>query len=624
MSGTQTQREYDVVVLGATGEWTLARGGGRGREGKSIHARTRDARLTTLTLWHACWAGFTGTLVAEYLSRHPTQPRWAIAGRSAGRLQALVDKLKLSSSVGVLSADTSDVASLQQVTKRTRVLINIAGPFRKTNGYEVAKACASVGTHYTDLSGESGFNQSLLACVHALWRPPSRTCFDMGVAHANHLSSRLSFRLSSLAASTGSILVPSAGFDSLPLDLAAYFAAQHLKHSQGVSHVDTVSTGVHLDGGFSTGTILSAVDAAEIDGGQLQFSQPDQLSPGECNSPSSLSLSLGCLAMCAAQPQSFVRPSSPSPAPAPLPPPPTTAMHVVVKGTHIMPFDLALPLPQFGTNAYGAWFPLTPHNHRIVNQTWGLLQTHAPSSEAYGQDFAYHEGSVLFPPKRVPWPLSYLLTSFLSLFFLANIKALIHLAPVRWALRTFLPTNYGPSKKGFADVRALASGKDASNSVRQSTCRITMQDSPGEKHSERERRPPWRCGAVCYRLVREDRPELVMLIPIPPLHALSLARPLSLLVASGYHATARLISETALHLASTHPATTQQSSVGGLRAHNFKGGILTTATIGAESLRQRLQQYAGLTFQVDKFQLSSAAAAQGAGKSKTKSKSKDL
>ncbi|CEH11685.1 Uncharacterized membrane protein [Ceraceosorus bombacis] len=424
---SSTQREYDVVVLGAT--------------------------------------GFTGSLVAEYLARHPTHPRWGIAGRSAARLDALRKKLDLPTSVGILSADTTNIASLQEVAKKTKVLANIAGPFRKTNGYEVAKACASVGTHYTDLSGESGFNASLL-------------------------------ELGPLAASTGSILVPSSGFDSLPLDLSAYFAAQHLKKSQGVSHVDTTRTAVRLDGGFSTGTILSAVDAAEIDGGQLQFEQPDQLSP--------------------------------------------------VKGTHIMPFDVALRLPQFGPNVYGSWFPLTPHNHRVINQTWGLLQVHS-QAEAYGQDFAYHEASLLFPPKRVPWPLSYLLTSFLSLFFVAQIKALIWLAPVRWALRTFLPQNGGPSKKGFADVRALATGKDKQGNVKQSICKIFVQDSPG------------------------------------------------------YHATARMISETALHLASTSSATTKESSIGGLRANNFKGGILTTATIGAEALRDRLTQYAGMTFDVGTF-----------------------
>jgi short subunit dehydrogenase-like uncharacterized protein len=39
--------------------------------------------------------GYTGTLTAEYIVRHlPTNLRWAVAGRSRAKLEALAGKLK--------------------------------------------------------------------------------------------------------------------------------------------------------------------------------------------------------------------------------------------------------------------------------------------------------------------------------------------------------------------------------------------------------------------------------------------------------------------------------------------------------------------------------------------------
>ena len=50
--------------------------------------------------------GFTGQLVAEYLSKsYPTGLRWAIVGRNEAKLRSLHSKLKLSNSVGILVAD---------------------------------------------------------------------------------------------------------------------------------------------------------------------------------------------------------------------------------------------------------------------------------------------------------------------------------------------------------------------------------------------------------------------------------------------------------------------------------------------------------------------------------------
>lgn len=77
--------------------------------------------------------GFTGGLVARYLAQNakPTL-RWALAGRNPGRLAAVKNALAGDSDeaiareaerVGVIVCDTSDITSLDAMTRQTRVVI---------------------------------------------------------------------------------------------------------------------------------------------------------------------------------------------------------------------------------------------------------------------------------------------------------------------------------------------------------------------------------------------------------------------------------------------------------------------------------------------------------------------
>lgn len=115
MNESMTQREFDVVILGAS--------------------------------------GFTGRLVAEYL--HATQRdsnlRWAIAGRNPDKLAGVRDEI--GTDVDVLIADTSDPASVRALAARTRALATTVGPYA-LHGDAVVAACAESGTHYCDLTGE--------------------------------------------------------------------------------------------------------------------------------------------------------------------------------------------------------------------------------------------------------------------------------------------------------------------------------------------------------------------------------------------------------------------------------------------------------------------------------------
>jgi short subunit dehydrogenase-like uncharacterized protein len=116
------QREFDVVVFGAT--------------------------------------GFTGRLVAEYIASAGRQPKkWAIAGRNRDKLQAL------GFDVPILVVDAMDPAACADVAKRTRVVCTTVGPYTKYGAALVA-ACADAGTHYCDLTGEVNFMRASIDANH--------------------------------------------------------------------------------------------------------------------------------------------------------------------------------------------------------------------------------------------------------------------------------------------------------------------------------------------------------------------------------------------------------------------------------------------------------------------------
>jgi hypothetical protein len=147
---SQQQREFHLVLLGAT--------------------------------------GFTGKLVARYLSSHPTSPRWAIAGRNPSRLSSLRASLKLPASVGTVHADLTDEASLREMCRRAACIVSTAGPFRKLGAERVVRICAEEGTAWTDLSGETAFNESVQKCVVVPLSPPPPSPLLLDCVADEHLS----------------------------------------------------------------------------------------------------------------------------------------------------------------------------------------------------------------------------------------------------------------------------------------------------------------------------------------------------------------------------------------------------------------------------------------------------
>ena len=175
--------------------------------------------------------GFTGGLTADYLARHaPAGLRWAIAGRSLDRLEAVRARLAaVDPALGdleLLVADSADRESLDAIAVRTSVVATTVGPYL-SYGEPLVAACAAAGTAYADLTGEPEFVDRMYVAHHAT------------------------------AVSTGARIVHACGFDSVPHDLGAYVTVQQLPDDVPITLRGVVRAG----GMVSGGTFHSALEA---------------------------------------------------------------------------------------------------------------------------------------------------------------------------------------------------------------------------------------------------------------------------------------------------------------------------------------------------------------------------
>ncbi|MCF2537242.1 saccharopine dehydrogenase NADP-binding domain-containing protein [Streptomyces sp. FB2] len=184
---------------------------------------SRSDRPYDIVLFGA--TGFVGVLTAEYLAAHaPEGLRWAIAGRSKAKLQALRAALPDAAGVDVLEADVADPASVRRLAGQARVVASTVGPYVRY-GEDLVAACADTGADYLDLCGEPEF---------------------VDLTYVRH---------DARARETGARLVHACGFDSVPHDLGAYFTVRQLP--EGVPL--TVDAYVTADAAFSGGTFASAL-----------------------------------------------------------------------------------------------------------------------------------------------------------------------------------------------------------------------------------------------------------------------------------------------------------------------------------------------------------------------------
>jgi short subunit dehydrogenase-like uncharacterized protein len=153
-----SERDFDVVVFGAT--------------------------------------GITGRQVAAYLAeRAPgAEARWAAGARNAGKCEQMLGELGVSAPETIV-ADIKDPASLAAMAERTKVVLNLAGPYT-LYGQPVIEACVAGGAHYMDLSGEIPFVRQMIDAYDAR------------------------------AAEAGVKIVQVSGFEALPPDIGVLLAAE--------------------------------------------------------------------------------------------------------------------------------------------------------------------------------------------------------------------------------------------------------------------------------------------------------------------------------------------------------------------------------------------------------------
>ncbi len=193
---SKDNREYDVVVFGAT--------------------------------------GFTGQLVAEYLlGRYGVdgEVRWAMAGRSLGKLEQVRDELK-ASTIPLLTADSGDMDSLTELASKTRVVCSTVGPYA-LYGSGLVEACVQQDTDYCDLTGEVQWMQKMISAHQAT------------------------------AAASGARIVHTCGFDSIPSDMGVLFLQNEMRQRHGVAACHIKYRVVGFSGAFSGGTAASMINMME-------------------------------------------------------------------------------------------------------------------------------------------------------------------------------------------------------------------------------------------------------------------------------------------------------------------------------------------------------------------------
>jgi short subunit dehydrogenase-like uncharacterized protein len=106
--------------------------------------------------------GVTGRNVAAHLAERARERplAWAAAGRDTAKVQRVLADVGVSAPE-VIAADVTDPPSLARMAARTRVVLNLVGPYT-LHGRPVIEACVGAGAHYADLTGEIPFVRHMI------------------------------------------------------------------------------------------------------------------------------------------------------------------------------------------------------------------------------------------------------------------------------------------------------------------------------------------------------------------------------------------------------------------------------------------------------------------------------
>jgi short subunit dehydrogenase-like uncharacterized protein len=158
--------------------------------------------------------GVTGRHVAAHLAERAaeTGTRWAAAARNPEKAARALAAAGVGRS-DVIAADISDAESLRALAARTRVVLDLVGPYT-LYGRPVIEACLEGGAHYVDLTGEIPFVRDVI------------DSFDADARQA------------------GVKIVQVCGFEALPADLGTALAAHTARErwDEALAEVDAAVT----------------------------------------------------------------------------------------------------------------------------------------------------------------------------------------------------------------------------------------------------------------------------------------------------------------------------------------------------------------------------------------------
>jgi len=191
--------------------------------------------------------GFVGRQTVAHFAAHADGARWALAGRSAEKLEQVRQACGPGAAgAGIIVADAGDQKAWDALAAQAAVVLSTAGPFA-LYGSGLVAACVSHRTHYVDITGETPWVRGLIDRHHAQ------------------------------AAHDGIRIIPCCGFDSVPSDLGAWLVAEAVWRQLGELCV-SVKACHSMRGGLNGGTLASALNLMEAGQDRL-LAEPFLLNP---------------------------------------------------------------------------------------------------------------------------------------------------------------------------------------------------------------------------------------------------------------------------------------------------------------------------------------------------------
>jgi short subunit dehydrogenase-like uncharacterized protein len=179
---------------------------------------------------------FVGQILTRYLLEQfglDGSLRWAAAGRSRSKLEALRESLGAGAAgLKLLEADADDGPSLARLCTQGRIIVSTVGPYA-LYGEHLVQACAESGTDYCDLTGEVQWMRRMLTKYEAS------------------------------AVASGARIVHSCGFDSIPFDLGVHHLQSLARQRLGAACPEVKMRVRKMRGSFSGGTAASIMNVVK-------------------------------------------------------------------------------------------------------------------------------------------------------------------------------------------------------------------------------------------------------------------------------------------------------------------------------------------------------------------------